>query len=101
LVVQRETTDAQPPPPMKTNAQLFWHMMTDFVFQCPVQRVIKHWTAKTANDSRLFHYAFHFVPDYLNAIGGMCASDHVCHAVELPYVFHSSIQLVSCALIVS
>lgn len=78
----------------QSNAEQFWHMMTDFVFQCPIQNII-HRLSTSSKNLTLFHYSFDFVPEYLNHIGGFCAAKRVCHAVELPYVFHSGTQLVS------
>ncbi len=70
-----------------------WQMITDVLFHCPTRRILKS-VSSDQSQSATYSYLFNAPAEYLGTLGGHCASDSVCHASELPYLFHSGTTLV-------
>ncbi|KAI3636530.1 hypothetical protein MIR68_005475 [Amoeboaphelidium protococcarum] len=66
-------------------------MLSDYVFICPAQRLLK----AIQSSQRKYHYVWNKIPRYLKHLGGSCALNKVCHAVDIPYLFHSGQTLIS------
>ena len=88
----------------------FWTLISDYVFQCPNRAALRY-LARTATRDHLQHgqhddhvetygFLFQAVPTYLQELGGECGTNRVCHAVELPYLFHSGSTLVGRFIVV-
>lgn len=74
------------------NWDQYYRMLSDYIFHCP-SRLIENRLAESS--SSVFAYAFEFQPEFLDDLGGICATSHICHAVELPYVFHSGMTVIT------
>ena len=79
----------------------FWDLVSDYVFHCPMLNMLRYAsptdTTTHSTTSSVHVYSFDQIPTWLNPLGpsSSCPSTRVCHAVELPYVFHSAYQLVT------
>ena len=61
-------------------------LTTDFLTICPSYRVAKTFAQRNS----VYVYDFDFWAQYLPSwLFKRCQNDHICHAMELPYVFHS------------
>ena len=74
------------------NPHLFDKILSDYLFNCPNLKLHGVFSKHGASS---FGYTFEFQPDYLRNLGGSCSSEKVCHAVEIPYFFHSPSSFVS------
>ncbi|KAI3647047.1 hypothetical protein MP228_007268 [Amoeboaphelidium protococcarum] len=70
---------------------LIIEMLSDYVFICPAQRLLE----AIQSSQRKYHYVWNKIPRYLKHLGGSCALNKVCHAVDIPYLFHSGQTLIS------
>lgn len=75
----------------------FFGLLSDYGFHCPTVKVLndlRKWDGAREKPI-VYQYSFEFVPQYLQPFGGVCSASKVCHAVELPYVFHGLNQLIT------
>lgn len=82
--------DRYPPSILKDNFELLEDILTEFVFQCPSRRGALHMANQGSNP--VLTYEFSHVPQWaplLERNERMCFVDRSCHAMELPFLFHS------------
>jgi carboxylesterase type B len=69
-------------------------MTTDYMVKCPNADVGHELARQTDQD--VYVYSFDFFPTFLPSwLVRRCRKRDVCHAVDLPYTFHSLQNLVS------
>jgi carboxylesterase type B len=72
---------------VKHNTKQVVEILSDYMAHCPQ---IQYARSLTRHGVPTFLYSFDFLPKFLPGwITKRCSSDEVCHAMELPYIFHS------------
>jgi len=81
--------DQYPPSLRENNLERITNLLTDYVFRC-ASRFAALQTVRNGT-SAVYTYEFTHAPDWgklFASLNRMCFVDKVCHAIELPYVWH-------------